>query len=151
MSKNIVETKRPQMTSQYGAYAFRAGLARLYARTRRHTPTHPGNQAQACTHTQKYVILIAVPQQQWFREPPHCYVVRTLPVLFSNNFHLSRNIPILLKKPSMTLTPVLLASISGSSVMQHALHILWWNSLKIKRHKNVKLCLSKPVILRRFS
>jgi hypothetical protein len=25
MSKNMVETERPQMTSQYGAYALRAG------------------------------------------------------------------------------------------------------------------------------
>jgi hypothetical protein len=32
MSKNIVETNEPQMTSQYGAYALRAGFARLYAR-----------------------------------------------------------------------------------------------------------------------
>ena len=30
MSKNVVETEGPQMTSQYGAYALRAGLARLY-------------------------------------------------------------------------------------------------------------------------
>ena len=29
--KNAVETEGPQMTSQYGEYAFRAGLARLYA------------------------------------------------------------------------------------------------------------------------
>jgi hypothetical protein len=29
MSKNIVETEGPQMTSQYGAFTLRAGLARL--------------------------------------------------------------------------------------------------------------------------
>jgi hypothetical protein len=38
------------MTSQYGAYALRAGLVRLYARTRTHTPTRPGNHAHARTH-----------------------------------------------------------------------------------------------------
>jgi hypothetical protein len=31
MSKNVVGPEGPQMTSQYGAYALRAGLARLYA------------------------------------------------------------------------------------------------------------------------
>jgi hypothetical protein len=30
MSENVVETEGLQMTSQYGAYALRAGLARLY-------------------------------------------------------------------------------------------------------------------------
>ena len=37
MSKNVVETGEPQMTSQHGAYAMRAGLARLYARMRKST------------------------------------------------------------------------------------------------------------------
>ena len=58
------------MTSQYGAYALLAGLARLYARM--HTPTRPGNHMHVHTrkhaHTHQYVILIAYPQQQWFRE-----------------------------------------------------------------------------------
>jgi hypothetical protein len=31
MSKNVVETKGPHMTLQYGGYALHAGLARLYA------------------------------------------------------------------------------------------------------------------------
>ena len=48
MSKMWVETEGPQMTSQYGAYALRAGLARLYALMRMHTPTYP----HARTHTQ---------------------------------------------------------------------------------------------------
>jgi hypothetical protein len=44
------------MTSQYGAYALYAGLARLCARMRMHTFTRPGTHmnarmhAQACTH-----------------------------------------------------------------------------------------------------
>ena len=64
------------MTSQYGAYALRAGLARLYARMRMNTSTSGGNRTHARTHartrkhahTDQYVILIAFPQQQWFRE-----------------------------------------------------------------------------------
>ena len=60
------------MTSQYGAYALRAELARLYARMRMHTPTRPGTRMHARTikhaHTDQYVILIAFPQQQWFRK-----------------------------------------------------------------------------------
>ena len=72
MSKNIVETEKPQMTSQYGAYTLRPGLARLYARISMHTPTRPGTHMHARkgkhAHTGQYVILIAFPQQQWFRE-----------------------------------------------------------------------------------
>ena len=72
MSKNLVETEEPQITSQHGAYALRAGLARLYARMRMHTPTRLGTHVHARTrkyaHTDQYVILIALPQQQWLRE-----------------------------------------------------------------------------------
>jgi hypothetical protein len=72
MSKNIVENQTSQMTSQYGAYALRATLARLYARMGTHTPTRPGTHMHARTlkpaHTDQYVILTAYPQQQWFRE-----------------------------------------------------------------------------------
>jgi hypothetical protein len=50
--------------SQYGAYALHAALARLHA------------------HTDKYVICIAFPQQQ-FANTPQCYIVHTLPVFFS--------------------------------------------------------------------
>ena len=66
-----METEKPQM-SQYGAFALRAGLARLYARMRMHTPTRPRIHMHARTrehaHTNQYVILIALPQQQWYRE-----------------------------------------------------------------------------------
>jgi hypothetical protein len=34
MSKNVVQTKGPQMTLQYGTYALHAGLVRLHGRTR---------------------------------------------------------------------------------------------------------------------
>jgi hypothetical protein len=50
LSKNIVQTEKPQMTSLYGAYALRAGLARLYARKRIHTPTRSGTHIEARTH-----------------------------------------------------------------------------------------------------
>jgi hypothetical protein len=50
------------MTSQYGAYALRAGLAKLYVRMRMHAPTRKH------AHTDQYVILIAFPLQKWFRE-----------------------------------------------------------------------------------
>jgi hypothetical protein len=38
------------MTSQYGAYALHAGLARPYALIRMHTPTWPGTNMHARTH-----------------------------------------------------------------------------------------------------
>jgi hypothetical protein len=52
MSKNMVEPEGPQMTSQHGAYALRAGLARLYARM--HTLTLPGTHMhqRKLTHVQ---------------------------------------------------------------------------------------------------
>jgi hypothetical protein len=40
------------MTSQYGAYVLHAGLARLYARMRMHTPSRPGAHMHARTHAQ---------------------------------------------------------------------------------------------------
>ena len=52
MSKNMVETEAPQMTSQHGAYALHAGVARLHARTRSHTPTRPATRMRARMHTQ---------------------------------------------------------------------------------------------------
>jgi hypothetical protein len=66
MSKNSVETEGPQMTTQYGTYALRAGVARLYARMRTHTPTRSVTHMHARTrkhaHTDQYIILIAFPQ-----------------------------------------------------------------------------------------
>jgi hypothetical protein len=59
------------MTSQYGAYALDAGLARLHARMRMPTLTRQGTHIHARTrkhaHTDQYVVLIAFPLQQWFR------------------------------------------------------------------------------------
>ena len=49
MSKNVVDTEGPQMTSQYGACALHAGKARLHALTLMHTPTLTGNHTH--THT----------------------------------------------------------------------------------------------------
>ena len=50
MSTNVVETERPQVTSQHGAYALRAGLARLYARIRMHMSTRPSTLMHAQTN-----------------------------------------------------------------------------------------------------
>ena len=50
MSKNVIETEEPQMTSQYAAYALRAGLPRLHARMGMHTPTRLGTHIHARTH-----------------------------------------------------------------------------------------------------
>ena len=41
-------------------------------------------------HTDKYVILIAFPLQQWFVHAPQCYVIRTLPVLLLSSFWTNR-------------------------------------------------------------
>jgi hypothetical protein len=73
MSKNIVETEKPQMTSQCGAYALRARLARLYARMRTHTPTRPYTHMHARTHAQASTLrtisnTYCFPHQQWFCE-----------------------------------------------------------------------------------
>jgi hypothetical protein len=65
MSKNVVETERPQMAiwrrvACWISKVTRAQTRQRRASTRAHARTH--------THTQKYVILIAFPRQQWFHE-----------------------------------------------------------------------------------
>ena len=62
------------MTSQYGAYALHAGLARLYSRMRMYTATCPRTpharmhaRTRKHAHTHQYVILTAF-SQQWFHE-----------------------------------------------------------------------------------
>jgi hypothetical protein len=78
MSKNVVETEGPQMTSQYGAYALRAGLARVHTRMRMHMPTRPGANLHARTQarTRKHT------HTDGLVKAPQCYGIRTLPVLF---------------------------------------------------------------------
>jgi hypothetical protein len=51
MSKNLLETEGPQITSQYGAYALHAGVSRLHALTRVHSPARPGTHMHACKRT----------------------------------------------------------------------------------------------------
>ena len=46
----MVDTEGPQMTSQHGAHALHAGLGRLHALTRMHTPTRPDTYMHAHTH-----------------------------------------------------------------------------------------------------
>jgi hypothetical protein len=48
--KKLVETKRPQMTSQSGAYDLHSGKARLHSRTSIHTPTRQSIDMHARTH-----------------------------------------------------------------------------------------------------
>ena len=73
------------MTSQYAAYALRAGLARLCACMRMHTPTRPGVHVYARTrkhaHTDQYVIFHS---NNGFVSAPQCYDIRTLPILFGS-------------------------------------------------------------------
>ena len=54
MLKNVVETERPQIMSQYKAYTLPAGLARLYALTDMHTPMCPGTHMHTRTHMHAY-------------------------------------------------------------------------------------------------
>ena len=95
MSKNIVETEGPQMTSQYGIYALRAGLARLHARThmrtRPVTHMHMHARTRKHAHTVQYVIFIACPQQQCLRERASVsrYTYSACVVVFTSCTHIS--------------------------------------------------------------
>jgi hypothetical protein len=68
MSKNLWEPEWPQITSQYSAYALCAGLVRLYTRPRARVPTCTHERTRKHAYTDKYVIVIAFSQHQWFRE-----------------------------------------------------------------------------------
>jgi hypothetical protein len=68
MSKNIVETERLQLTiwgMHVACWISKATLAQAHILAR--SPTKPPT-TSARTHTQKYVIHIALPQQQWLRK-----------------------------------------------------------------------------------
>ena len=60
MWKNWMETEGLRMTSQHGAYAFHAGLARAHTRPRTHM------HARTHTHTPISNTRIAFPRQQQF-------------------------------------------------------------------------------------
>jgi hypothetical protein len=62
MWKNITQPDRPQMT---------IWRTRIACQITKATNTHS-----------EYVILIALPLQQWLQEPSSCHVTRRLPVLF---------------------------------------------------------------------
>jgi hypothetical protein len=80
-----VEKYRPRNMSQYGAYALRAGIERLYAHKNAHAPGYPHARTHARTrkhaHTDQYVILTAFPRQQLFRERASVLRYSTLSVL----------------------------------------------------------------------
>ena len=81
MSKNMMEPERPQTIWRLRV----AHWIRLQARPCTHTHT------DARTHAQKYLVLIAFPQHQWFRNAPQCYMTRTLPVLQVNKVELGQD------------------------------------------------------------
>ena len=91
MSKNVREPKKPQKICLKCVAC---------ASTHTHALTH------ARAHTQKYVILIAFPRQQWFRERASILLnIRTLPVLLGYIFVAS--IDQLLRWPELCITGVL--------------------------------------------
>jgi hypothetical protein len=79
MSKNMVEPERPEMTIWpcVTCWLNKATRAQAYPSARAPTNplTHTHTHQRACVrtythrHTHKYVVLIALPWQQWFREP----------------------------------------------------------------------------------
>jgi hypothetical protein len=82
MSQNVVETEGPQMTSQYGAYALRCGLARLYALMRMHTSTRPSTHKHARMRKHAHADQLLFHSNNGFVNAPQYYVLYTLPVLF---------------------------------------------------------------------
>ena len=76
MSKNTVDTQGLQMTLQYGAYALRAGFARVYARMRTHARTSMHTHANM-----RYFLLLHC--NNGCVNAPQCYVLHTLPVLLN--------------------------------------------------------------------
>jgi hypothetical protein len=52
----MVDTEGPQLTSQHGAYALHAGLAKLHAPTLILTATRPGNHTHAQTHKEYFLL-----------------------------------------------------------------------------------------------
>ena len=77
------EIQGSQMTSQLGACALCAGLARLYARIRMHMPTRPDNHMHARTHARtrkranmdQYVILL-YHSNNGFAKARQCYIIQ---------------------------------------------------------------------------
>ena len=65
-------------------YTHARTCTRPLSRASTHALTHL--RARAHIHTQTNIILIAFSWQQWFAKGPHCYAIRTLPVLFAH-FH----------------------------------------------------------------
>ena len=120
------------MTSQYGAYVLRAGLAKLHARMRMHTPTRPGTHVHACTrkhahthtHTHQYVILVYFPQQQRFRERVSAlrYTYIACLVIFTFNL-LVRSLITKLHTPKKYIVLVLLLQTIYAHKYQRSKHL----------------------------
>jgi hypothetical protein len=69
MSKYLVEPGRSQTTvwRRVASWISKATRAQPHARGSAATSTY--TRTHLLTHTHKYTIFIAFPQQQWFREP----------------------------------------------------------------------------------
>ena len=82
---------------QYGACALHSGSVRVFVRKHTQAPLHPHAWTHPRTraHTQKYVILIAFPQQQWLRErvPIHCLYCSHISISSSWSHVLSSPLP----------------------------------------------------------
>ena len=74
MSKNLEKTEGPQMTSQHGAYALHAGLARLQTLMRMHTPTRPSTHTPTHTHINNTYCFSTVTMVSWTRVSVALYV-----------------------------------------------------------------------------
>jgi hypothetical protein len=69
MSKNITETEGPQITLCRIRVACWINKAiHTYAHAHAHAPVYPYAGTRKHAHIDQYVILVAFPQQQWFRE-----------------------------------------------------------------------------------
>jgi hypothetical protein len=79
MSKNMVEPEWPHTVTWrrvacWISKATQASICPLLC-------TRPPTLTRTHTHTQKFVILIDFPRQQWFENAPQLYVIGALPVL----------------------------------------------------------------------
>jgi hypothetical protein len=80
--KNMMELERPQMTIWRRAACWISKITRAPSTRRR---IHKHKRTHSPKHTQKYLKLIALHSNNGFVTTPHCYVIRTLPVLLTQN------------------------------------------------------------------
>jgi hypothetical protein len=105
------------MASQYGAYA------RLYARIRMHTPTRPGTHMHARTrkhvHAYQYIILIAIPRRQLFRERATVLLYTYIAYLVCNWMQQLRSIMDMLRRYPMRMRVI------ATCLLHHGNYLPW--------------------------